>query len=185
MLFRSSLSWMSEILPASQVTEVRVFFLGKDGQKYVRNQFYRADQYAELETEVARLENHPELYGGVYWILNPVEPKLIERNKGRKPFLTRVSSARTVDIVNREWLLIDCDPIREKEQPATEQERLRAHQLAADVALNLEAFGFRSLVEADSGNGCHILVPIHLPNDESSTTLLKQFLEGLSKHIVR
>ena len=181
----NSLSWMSEILPASQVTEVRVFFLGKDGQKYVRNQFYRADQYAELEVEIARLESHPELYGGVYWILNPVNPAIAVRNKGRKPFLTRVASARTTDILRREWLLIDCDPIREKEQPATDQERLRAHQLAADVILNLEAFGFRSLIEADSGNGCHILVPIILPNDESSNSLLKQFLDGLSKHIVR
>ena len=162
----NSLSWMSEILPASQVTEVRVFFLGKDGQKYVRNQFYRADQYAELEIEIARLESHPELYGGVYWILNPVNASVLSRNKVRKPFLTRVASARTIDILRREWLLIDCDPIREKEQPATDQERLRAHQLAADVILNLEAFGFRSLIEADSGNGCHILVPIILPNDE-------------------
>lgn len=180
----NSLSWMSEILPASQVTEVRVFFR-KDGQKYIRNQYYKASDFQNLEAEISRLENHPDLYGGVYWIINPVNPKMEYLNSGRRPFLTKVHSAKTSDIICREWLLIDCDPIRESEQPATDQERLRAHQLAADVVLNLQAFGFRAIVEGDSGNGCHILVPIRLQIDEASGKLLKAFLEGLSRNIVR
>ena len=180
----NSLSWMSEILPASQVTEVRVFFQ-KEGQRYTRNQYYEAGDYQNLEIEISRLENHPELYGGVYWILNPVDPRSLALNKGRRPFLTRIQATKSADILRREWLLIDCDPIRETEQPATDQERLRAHQLAADVILNLQAFGFRALIEGDSGNGCHILVPIHLQNDEAGGKLLKSFLEGLSRNIVR
>lgn len=180
----NSLSWMAEILPASQVTEVRVFFR-KDGQKYIRNQYYKASEFQDLEIEISRLENHPDLYGGVYWIINPVNPLMINLNKGRRPFVTKIPSAKTSDIVCREWLLIDCDPIREAEQPATDRERFRAHQLAADVVLNLQAFGFRAIVEGDSGNGCHILVPIRLQNDEAGGKLLKSFLEGLSRNIVR
>lgn len=180
----NSLSWMAEILPASQVTEVRVFFR-KDGQKYIRNQYYRACDYQDLESEISRLEGHPDMYGGVYWILNPVSPQMVFLNNGRRPFLTKVNSAKTSDIISREWLLIDCDPIRESEQPATDQERLRAHQLAADVVLNLQAFGFRAIVEGDSGNGCHLLIPIRLSNDDKSTALLKNFLNGLSNNIVR
>ena len=102
----NSLSWMSEILPASQVTEVRVFFQ-KEGQRYTRNQYYEAGDYQNLEIEISRLENHPELYGGVYWILNPVDPRSLALNKGRRPFLTRIQATKSADILRREWLLID------------------------------------------------------------------------------
>lgn len=180
----NSLSWMVDILPGSQVTEVRAFFISKDGEKYSRNQYYRADQYQELELAVSRLESHPEIYGGIYWIMNPLPPEFIFRNQGRRtPFLTRVVSAHATDVVRREWMLIDCDPEREPHSSATDSERFRAHQLAADVALNLQTFGFRGIVEGDSGNGCHLLVPIDLPNDEAGSILVKSFLEGLSTHV--
>lgn len=179
----NSLSWMADILPGSQVTEVRAFFV-KDGEKYIRNQYYRADQYQDLEVAVSRLESHPEIYGGIYWILNPLPQEFLARNQGRRtPFLTRVASAKASDVARREWMLIDCDPDRPSDCSATDSERFRAHQLAADVALNLQTFGFRGVVEGDSGNGCHLLIPIDLPNDESSGVLVKSFLEGLSKHI--
>lgn len=179
----NSLAWMLNILPPEQVTEVRAFFI-REGEKYTRNQYYRADQYQELESSVSRLESHPEIYGGIYWILNPLPPEFLVRNQGRRtPFLTRVASAKASDVLRREWLLIDCDPIRPSEVSATESERFRAHQLAADVALNLQTFGFKGVVEGDSGNGCHLLVPIDLPNNESANGLVKCFLEGVSEHI--
>ena len=179
----NSLSWMADILPGSQVTEVRAFFV-KDGEKYTRNQYYRADQYQDLELAVSRLESHPEIYGGIYWIMNPLPQEFLARNQGRRtPFLTRVAAADATNVLRREWMLIDCDPDRQPDCSATDSERFRAHQLAADVALNLQTFGFRGVVEGDSGNGCHLLVPIDLPNDEAAGILVKSFLEGLSTHV--
>ena len=179
----NSLSWMADILPGSQVTEVRAFFV-KDGEKYTSNQYYREDQYQDLELAVSRLESHPEIYGGIYWIMNPLPQEFLARNQGRRtPFLTRVAAADATNVLRREWMLIDCDPDRQPDCSATDSERFRAHQLAADVALNLQTFGFRGVVEGDSGNGCHLLVPIDLPNDEAAGILVKSFLEGLSTHV--
>lgn len=83
------------------------------------------------------------------------------------------------DITRRAWLLIDCDPKREKRSNASEWELGLARSVTAKIKSYLSSAGCPDPLEGDSGNGAHLLYPIDLPNDDASTALIN----GVLKHL--
>jgi hypothetical protein len=124
----------------------------------------------------------------VYFTLNPIRPELA---KGRK-------SATDSDVLKRTRLLIDCDPIRDpaamdaarretKETgksfeglSATDEEKAASLATATEIRKHLKARGWPDPVEADSGNGAHLVYLIDLPNDDVARDLVKLLLENLA-----
>ena len=107
---------------------------------------------------------------GTYFTLNPLKPDLEK-------------TARDVDVLSRHWLLIDIDAVRAVagDQNATDAEKQSAIELGYAVRDFLAGLGWPSPIAIDSGNGCHLLYRIGLPNDDASEHLVKALLIELAR----
>jgi hypothetical protein len=115
---------------------------------------------------------------GVYVTLNPVDDALLARAFNR--LAERASSTTSdTDVKRRRWLLIDLDPNRPANISATDAEHELAMTRAGACRDYLTGEGWPAPVEADSGNGAHLLYRIDLPNDDPAKQLLERALEAL------
>jgi hypothetical protein len=105
---------------------------------------------------------------GVYRTLNPVRSDLEKAANDR-------------DILSRQQLLIDSDPIRPANTNATDEERNAAIDRACDIAAFLTDQGWADPVFIDSGNGAHLNYRVDLPNDKLSRQLIRDVLIELAK----
>jgi hypothetical protein len=114
----------------------------------------------------------------VYLTLNPVNPALLARSANRiKPYVRDTTTDR--DIIRRNCLPIDFDPVRPAGISSTEQEHGAAIERAKECRIWLRGIGFPDGILADSGNGAHILVPIDCPNDDDATALIDACLKTI------
>src|SRR5262249_38682346 len=118
---------------------------------------------------------------GIYFMLNAVNPDLLARAHNRwEPYARETTSDS--DIIRRDWLPLDFDPKRPAGISSTDAEHTAALTRARECFNWLIDFGFQrdSLLLADSGNGGHVLVHIDLPNEDSSTDLVKRCIEAVA-----
>ncbi len=156
-----------------QVAEIRA--LGKRG---TASGYF--DDQTKLAAAVSGIERMGE-YSGIYITLNPVNPDLLARRANRLETRIGKSDALTGDndIVSRQWLAIDIDPLRPSGVSSSDEEHVSALSKAEHIAGYLSDLGWPEPVTADSGNGAHLLYRIDLPNDEQSRDLVKGVLETL------
>jgi putative DNA primase/helicase len=184
---REVAGWLAVLIDPGQVAELRApKAAGPDpGRTTNVVQFFDAAHLPEMASEALRISGRAP---AVYFTLNPVRPELMG---GRK-------SAADADIVSRRRFLIDCDPKRDpdaldaarrqaKERgrdfeglSATDAEKLAAMETAATIRDHLSSRGWPDPVEADSGNGAHLVYAIDLPNDAVSRDLVKAMLATLA-----
>jgi predicted transcriptional regulator len=121
---------------------------------------------------------HVQRPPGIYVTLNPVHPSLLARscNQILHPARHTTSDA---DILQRDWLLIDIDPVRRAGISATESEMQVAIDLANRMRDDLSSNGWPSPLLCCSGNGSYLLYRVSLPNDDQSTDLVRRTLIGL------
>jgi len=137
--------------------------------------FFRHDQAyaaAELATTFDKTAK------GVYVVMNDIDPaKFIDRE-----MLTIQYSDLTKDsdIIRRRWILIDFDPKRSSNVSSTDSEKTAAFDLRNTVHEYLQQHAFPAGCFADSGNGCHLLFRVDLPNDETTQALVKSLLSALA-----
>ena len=138
------------------------------------------DSPKELAEKMEALDGLPTVQG-VYVTLNPANPALFSRRANRIKMRLSKKDATTADgdIVRRQWLPVDIDPVRPSGVSSTEEEHNVAIATARRVAAFLTETGFPTPVLADSGNGAHLLYGIDLPNDDASRLLIKRCLEVL------
>ena len=86
------------------------------------------------------------------------------------------------DVAFRRWFLLDGDPVRQdpNRKIATEQEWQGAVDVMTRAKGWLESRGWSGIVQASSGNGCHLLVPCCLPNDKEAEHLVKSVQRAVS-----
>lgn len=118
-------------------------------------------------------------YAGIYITLNPCEPSLLARCCNRLQPYAEVTTS-DLDVLKRSWLLIDCDPKRPSGISSTEKEHGRAIATACGVWDDLRSVGFGDPVVADSGNGCHLLYRLDLPNSQRATERIQRVLSGIA-----
>jgi P4 family phage/plasmid primase-like protien len=118
---------------------------------------------------------------GCYVTLNMVNPALLARRANRIKMHLFRSDATTsdADIIRRRWLPIDIDPVRPSGVSSTDAEHELALAKAEEIAGWLSGLGFPEPLTGDSGNGAHLLYRIDLPNNETSTHLVKAVLGTL------
>jgi P4 family phage/plasmid primase-like protien len=138
---------------------------------------------AELAVEAILAADAAAETLGVYTTLNPTpRPVTNALALGRAG-----AGTNDTDIPEREWLLIDLDPIRcaqsgeplsDQKVPATDTEHGLAIERAHGARAWLVQRGVPSgaIVLGDSGNGAAILVRVQLPNDDSSKQLVEQLI---------
>ena len=84
------------------------------------------------------------------------------------------------DIVVRNWLLLDLDPVRPSGVCATDSEYAAARAKGHALLDHLCALGWPMPVLVSSGNGLHLVYRIELPNDEDGTRLVAGCLHALA-----
>lgn len=109
-----------------------------------------------------------------YYVLNPV---------GNKHGLRTVEAGGLctweADMPFRRSFLLDFDPKHDK-RAATQEEWKDAFDTATRAKDWLQSYGYKGIILASSGNGCHLLVPCNLPNDAPSKELVRKVQRAVS-----
>lgn len=158
------------IVKEGQVTELRA--IGKGNSKYTESGYFT--NLRRMAEEAARITEYANC---VYFTPNPVNPDLLARCDNRTETFPK-NTTSDQDIVERQWLLIDCDPIRPIGVSSTNAEKDAALAKARQIRQGLTERGWSEPITADSGNGSHLMYRIDLPNDDNG--LVKRVLETLA-----
>ncbi len=128
-----------------------------------------------MEEATARWDGRANLY----LTLNPVDPALLARASNRIVERAEHTTADQ-DILRRDWLFVDIDPVRPSGISASGQELGAARSRAEEIVDFLAAQGWPDPILVMSGNGYNALYRIDLPNDSVSLGLVKDVLEALA-----
>jgi len=116
---------------------------------------------------------------GVYFVPNPIDPKLMARANNRIRPVYGDPTTSDADILRRWYLLIDLDPFRPSGISSTQSEHAAALQKAQEIRAWLGAAGWPTPIFVDSGNGAHLDYYIDLPVDDNG--LVAGVLAGLAQ----
>lgn len=156
------------------VFEVRCLNATVPGTRYthIESGYFTYENITKVGKELARIDAR-----GVYFTPNPVNPALLARSANRFQAAKRENSTTDTDILQRRWLLIDCDPKRPSGISASEAEHDAALYKAIEVSNKLKFQGWPEPVMLDSGNGAQLMYRLDLPADDDG--LVKACLQAL------
>lgn len=159
------------LMAPGDVHEVRILHCGRRGTMsgYFNDHEALVDAVLPLDGTVP----------AIYITLNPVQPALLARAANRLQERAQVTTADT-DVLRRRWMLLDFDPVRPSGISSTDREHGRAITCACGTWEDWRGT-FGDPVVADSGNGCHLLYRVDLPNDAASTAKLKSAIAGVAR----
>jgi hypothetical protein len=178
-------NWLGVLVGQDKVVELRAF-----GGAGTIAGFFDGNHLSDMAARAVELSDRG-VYKGVYLTLNPVRPDLL--NRARNALLTATTLkvvgglTTNADITHRHCLLVDIDPIRSSNCPATDPEKMLALDRAQTVRSHLEARGWPAPMLCDSGNGYHLLYRVALPADDGG--LVQRVLRALARrfddHVVQ
>jgi hypothetical protein len=160
-------------------TIVELRALGVQEGKYkpfIESGFFDYDHLELMAACAVRLTRKSK---GVYFTLNPVKPSLHARCCNRTKRAGDGELTSDDDILHRNYLLIDADPIRDAHISATGEEKAEARHVIEDVRNHLFADGWPAPTLADSGNGFHLIYGIDLPAKDGG--LVEKVLKALAQ----
>jgi hypothetical protein len=160
---------MDLILRPGQVTELQCLNCKTvdDRRSGTYSGYFDREHAEDLIAALERIESA----SGCYIAPNPVNPALLARspNQARMIF-GREPTTTDRDIEARRWLLIDVDAVRPAGISATAAEKAAAEGVVTAIDYWAWERGFPPGIVADSGNGCHLLLPCNLPADDGRRT---------------
>ena len=161
-----------ETIKGNKLFEIRI--LTKDKKTY-SGYFKNVNILIE---ELKRLSKYNLRNPQFYFTLNEIDEACYSREQHDK-ILYSSSTTKDNEITKYEWLFIDLDPKRPSDISSNSVELSKALDKQTEVYLFLLKNGFSEPIIAESGNGCHLLYKIDLPNTEENKDILKRFLEYL------
>jgi hypothetical protein len=164
------------LLTPGAVREIRALEVSTPDFRQPHTEAGYFDNPEALVTEVMRLWPHAV---GIYTTLNPVNSALLAQAANRlKVVRSRDPLTSDRDIQERQWILLDFDPVRPTGISSMDAE----HQWALDQALKVREYlrenDFPEPILADSGNGNHLRYRVQLPADDGD--VIKNFLMALA-----
>jgi len=161
---------LSMLFDADQVIELRI---PKTSRKTVSGYFNDPVKLAEA---VMQWNGKAP---GIYLTINPVKPDLLARSANHlREYAEQTTSDN--DILKRQWLPLDFDPVRSAGISSTREEHEAALGRAKEVRACRHGLGWPEIIFADSGNGAHLLYRIDLPNTPENTSLIQRCLIALA-----
>ncbi len=115
---------------------------------------------------------------GLYVTLNPCQKALLARADHRLKANMDRTADHHIDEINN--LLIDVDPKRPTGISSIDQEHVMALEMAQIIKADMAKEGWPDPLVGDSGNGGHLIYPLHLPNNQESVDLIKAMSEALA-----
>jgi hypothetical protein len=143
--------------------------LKRDWQE-VNNQAYVGSSTLRQELQSKGLPLEPRMKKSVSW------------ESGKTHYSMRM--AEDSDILSRRWILIDIDAGQPAGTNSSEQEHVDTLDMAMAIREWLTKKGFPKTGLTNSGNGHHVYLRVDLPNDASTTILVKRFLKALNASFV-
>ncbi len=172
----SILTDLVQLITPHSVTELRI--LARGG---MRSGYY--DDLQALARDAARYSGSVK---GVYWTMNPCDPRLLSRAPNHiRDTIGKGEATSDHDILARKFMLVDIDPTRPADVAATVAATIEEHEEARALACEIRStlaldFGFPEPVQFDSGNGAYLLYSIDLPNNPASAALVKGCLRAMA-----
>lgn len=168
---------LSILTQPEQVIELRVLNATKDASRYA----YQASGYFNDPEALIKALSTLCNARGIYITLQPCNPVLLARAQNRlrtADEMHKATATADTHIIAYRWLLIDIDPDRPTDISSSEEEHQAALTLAQHILRVLRDEGWPEPIQADSGNGGHLLYPLDLPINEAE--LVKRVLAGLA-----
>lgn len=161
--------WLRHFIDPGQVTELRALAVSfREGDPEVTwSGFFDGQHLEAMAREALNLSGRAR---GVYWVMNPLRPSILQR---RANFVAEVkprssSLAKDTDVEFRRWLLIDVDRRKTSgnaELSATEEEKLHCWNTTERVIDWMSSHTPCEPFVCDSGNGFHLLYRlVDIPN---------------------
>jgi hypothetical protein len=138
--------------------------------------------FDDRETFVSAVCSVAHRAPATYVTVNPGHSDLLARAHNRLILRARFTTADT-QITHRRFAPIDVDPVRVAGISASDSEHDYAIERLYAIENILRAEGFPEFVIGDSGNGCHGLLRLNLPNDDYSRNLVQAFLKVLANRV--
>lgn len=158
-----------KIFKSDRPFEIRSFL--QDGQKL-------AGYYDKTETAakdiVSQLDRSAK---AVYFVLNEISEDHLKKGKIKQ----RSVMVKDSDILHRNWIFIDIDPVRPAKTNATDEEKKTAEILLDNIINFLRDAGFPKPIVTDSGNGFHAYFKVNLSNTPENKNLIYNFLKVLDE----
>ncbi len=137
--------------------------------------------FTDVEKMIEELKKMPDwsvMGEQFYFTLNKINHDCYAREQKDRILLGK-STTQDKEIISYKYILIDFDPKRPSGVSSTDSELSKALDLRTEVYLFLRNKGFKEPIIALSGNGCHLLYKIDVPNNEENKKYIKNFLEVL------
>lgn len=140
---------------------------------------------------IQAIEEYSGKVPAVYYTLNAPPAELYDNAKMKDRATIGVHGCKDDEVVARNWMLIDCDPIRvdstgtelsDQKVSATDSEKESAHAVAKKVAAYLKDCEWPAPIAADSGNGYHLLYNLGgMPSTSELTVTVQEALQHLAE----
>lgn len=142
---------------------------------HVESGYFDYDHIDTAASAVMQLRS----YRGAYATVNPVKPDLLARAANRLRAVGREPTTADTDILERRWLLVDCDAVRPSGISSNDSEHEAAIAKAVEIRNGLGTLGWPEPIMADSGNGAQLMYRIQLPADDNG--LVQRCLGEIAK----
>lgn len=153
-------------------------FVGANGFTEVRilGKFQYSGYFKSFESLCTQLEPYTNMDDEqIYFVMNKISPDCYARPQCEKFVKSPKATTKDDEILSRQFLLCDFDPIRLPNISSSNEQFEYAHKKAQDVYKFLKENGFTDQVVAISGSGWHILIPVNIPCSDDSDRIIKDF----------
>lgn len=162
--------WFSIFRPGNALAEIRA--IDKRGKIW-------SGYFNSPEQLVDALKDNPDLLSyNIFQCFNAINDACKSRSQYGKFLVTKTTTGDN-DIIGRDWIFVDIDPIRPADTNATDEEEKHAIATARKIVRYLLDEGFEEPVVIASGNGAHLYFRCHLANTEENKSLASDFLKAL------
>lgn len=154
-------------------------FVGDNGFTEVRilGRFQYSGYFKSFENLCVQLEPYTNMDDEqIYFVMNKISNDCYARPQCEKFVKSPKSTTKDDEIISRQFLLCDFDPIRIPNISSTPEQFEFAHKKAQNVYKYLkDECDFNDMVVAISGSGWHLLIPVDIPCNEETDKIIKDF----------
>ena len=154
-------------------------FVGDNGFTEVRilGRFQYSGYFKSFENLCVQLEPYTNMDDEqIYFVMNKISADCYARPQCEKFIKSPKSTTKDDEIISRQFLLCDFDPIRIPNISSTPEQFELAHKKAQEVYKYLkDECDFNDMAVAISGSGWHILIPVDIPCNDETDKIIKDF----------
>ena len=116
---------------------------------------------------------------GIYFTMNSINPACYSREQKNRIVFHPKNTTTDAEILTRDYVLIDLDPVRPSGVCSTKEEAIKAHEKGNDVYQFLLDNGFYEPIMLFSSSGIHLYLRCCMTNTPENTNIVKRFLQAI------